>query len=65
MKRPRDMLSSETIDYLGPTKIDDNIFLSKPVKSSTLNRHQLTKPKSPGTKKYSELKSENLTLCRL
>jgi hypothetical protein len=44
--------SSGFIDYLGETTIEMmNLPSTKTVKSSTLNRHHLTKPKSPGKNK--------------
>jgi len=51
-RSPRKILSSESNDYLGSATIEgmdiNDILSSKIVKSSTLNRHQLNKPKSPG-----------------
>jgi hypothetical protein len=54
-RSPRKIFSSDSNcinDHLGATMIEgmdiNNILSSKTVKSSTLNRHQLTKPKSPG-----------------
>jgi len=48
-----EILSSESNDHLGTTTMIEgmninDILSSKIAKSSTLNRHQLNKPKSPG-----------------
>jgi hypothetical protein len=51
-RSPRKIFSSELNDYLGSGTIEGmditDILSSKIAKSSTLNRHQLNKPKSPG-----------------
>jgi len=50
-RSPRKIFSFESNDHLGSATIEgmdmNGILSSKIVKSSTLNRHQLNKPKSP------------------
>jgi hypothetical protein len=56
-RSPRKMFASDLngcVDYLGETTIGtmhaSSSSSTKTVKSSTLNRHHLNKPKSPGRK---------------